>query len=86
MNNCINLFLLKQSLDSRLIAAIDLIERDILPSGDCLYTIESCHVASRHIICHNDLIARSDEFDCHVTADVAGTTRNQNFLCHSYVY
>ena len=45
MNHCVNLFLLKKILNRLLVTAIDLIERDILPSGNLLNSIEASHIA-----------------------------------------
>ena len=82
MNNSINLLLGKELIYSIIVTTIDLTERNIITTGDLLYTFKTCHVAVRHIVSNYNFIACCYKFDSHMTADITGTTGYKNFLCH----
>lgn len=74
MNDCINVLFCKQSVHCIKITAINLIERDVFPAGDLLYSLKTGEITIRHVVCYNYFIASSDKFYSHVTADIAGSS------------
>ena len=83
MDHCVNLLLVEKLCYSRIVAAVDLVERDVIPSCDLLYAVEACQVAVRHVVCNDNVITRCNEFYSHMTAYIAGTAGNKYCLCHS---
>ena len=73
MDDCIDLEFGEQLVYCFQVAEIHLDERDIFPTSDFFYTFETGHVAIRHIVGYYYIIARLDQFDCHVAADESGT-------------
>ena len=82
MYDCIYATLCEESVNGSIVAAINLIERNIVTTCDLLYALKACHVTIGHIVSDYDLIARSDKLDSDMAADIAGTAGNKNSLCH----
>ena len=79
MNDSIDFLFSEHLLYRSVIATVDLIERNILLSGNFLYSLEACHVTVRHIVRYHDIITGSDQLYGHMTSDISGTTGNKNF-------
>ena len=83
MDHCVDLLLVEEPAYSCIVTAVDLVERDVIPSCDFLYAVEACQVAVRHVVCNDHFVTRCNEFYSHMTADIAGTAGNKYCLCHS---
>ena len=86
MNNSVNLVRSEQELGRDSIAEIHLDERNILPSGDLLHTLETCHVAIGHIVGDNHIVPSLNKLNSHVTANESGSTGHQNALIHIQLF
>ena len=86
MDDCINLIISKKLLHQSGVTAVDLLERNVIPSGNLLDSLETCHVAIGQVISHNDIKTSLDQLDRNMTADISGATRNKDSLCHNHLF
>ena len=83
MNDGVYLVSSEQEFSGYRIAKIHFHERNILPAGDFLHTLEASHVAVRHVVSDNHIVPCLNKFHGHMAAYESGAAGNQNAFFHT---
>lgn len=86
MDHCIYPEFREKPVYRRILAAVYLLKRYVLPSRNLLDSLETCKVTIGKIVGNDDIIAGLDQLHSHMAADISGAAGDQNSFIHDCKY